>query len=109
MLIAGAERWIGEALDAWSEGDQPKVTLMAPMAVELLGKAALWRENPVLLVQLNDQHETSLVLLATHPDLATKGVKTVGLQIRSVSAVVYVTRSWPTRRPVRPAGCHRKI
>ncbi|HEU5473766.1 MAG TPA: hypothetical protein VFV67_24220 [Actinophytocola sp.] len=81
MLITGAERWIGEALDAWSEGDQPKVALMAPMAVELLGKATLWRENPVLLVQLNDQHETALFLLATHPDLATKGVKTVGLQI----------------------------
>lgn len=51
------------------------------MAVELLGKATLWRENPVLLVPLNEQHEASLFLLATHPDLATKGVKTIGLQI----------------------------
>lgn len=80
-LIIGAKRWIREALDAWTEDDQAKVALMAPMAVELLGKATLWRENPVLLVQLNDRHELSLFLLSTRPDLATKGVKTIGLQI----------------------------
>jgi hypothetical protein len=81
VLITGAERWMREALDAWTTDDQAKVALMAPMAVELLGKATLWRENPVLLVQLNDRHEVSLFLLATRPDLATKGVKTIGLQI----------------------------
>ena len=80
-LIIGAKRWIREALDAWIEDDQAKVALMAPMAVELLGKATLWRDNPVLLVQLNDRHELSLFLLATRPDLATKGVRTIGLQI----------------------------
>jgi hypothetical protein len=79
-LITGAQRWVCEALDAWSEDDQAKVALMAPMAVELLGKATLWRANPVLLVQLNDRHETSLFLLATRPDLAAKGIKTIGLQ-----------------------------
>jgi hypothetical protein len=79
-LIAGAQRWVREAVDAWSEDDQEKVALMAPMAVELLGKATLWRENPVLLVQLNERHETSLFLLATRPDLAAKEVKTIGLQ-----------------------------
>lgn len=46
------------------------------MGVELLGKATLWRENSVLLVQLNDRHEVSLFLLATRPDLATKGATT---------------------------------
>jgi hypothetical protein len=80
-LITSAERWIREALDAWTEDDQAKVALMAPMAVELLGKAALWRENPVLLVQLNDRHEVSLFLLATRPDLAASGVRTIGLQV----------------------------
>ncbi|MBP2325339.1 hypothetical protein JOF56_005724 [Kibdelosporangium banguiense] len=81
VLITGAKRWIGEALDAWTEGDQAKVAVMAPMAVELLGKATLWRENPVLLVQLTDQHEASLFLLATQPDLMAKGIKTIGLQV----------------------------
>lgn len=80
-MITGARRWIREALEAWTEDDQAKVALVAPMAVELLGKAALWRENPVLLVPLHDRHEASLFLLATRPDLATKGVKTIGLQI----------------------------
>lgn len=81
VLITGAKRWIGEALDAWTDDDHGKVAVMAPMAVELLGKATLWRENPVLLVQLNNNHEVSLFLLATQPDLATRGVKTIGLQI----------------------------
>jgi hypothetical protein len=81
VLIAAARRWIREALDAWAEDDQAKVALMAPMAVELLGKATLWRKNPVLLVQLTDQHEASLFLLATRPDLAAKGLKTIGLQV----------------------------
>jgi hypothetical protein len=80
-LIAGAQRWISAALDAWSEDDLAKVALMAPLAVELLGKATLWRENPVLLVQLNERHEATLFLLATRPDLAVKGVRTIGLQV----------------------------
>lgn len=80
-LVAGAQRWIGAALDAWSEDDLAKVALMAPLAVELLGKASLWRENPVLLVQLTERHEASLFLLATRADLRGKGVKTIGLQV----------------------------
>lgn len=80
VLLARAERWIREALDAWTEDDEARVALMAPIAVELLGKAVLWRENPVLLVPLSDRHETSLFLLATRSDLAIKGVKTIGLQ-----------------------------
>lgn len=80
-LIAGAQRWIGAALDAWSEDDLAKVALMAPLAVELLGKASLWRENPVLLVQLAERHEASLFLLATRADLRAKGLKTIGLQV----------------------------
>lgn len=78
-LILGAERWIREAVDAWTEDDHGKVALTAPIAVELLGKATLWRENPVLLVPLSDKHEASLFLLATRPDLASKDVRTIGL------------------------------
>lgn len=81
VLLFGGERWIREALDAWAEDDQAKVAVMAPMAVELLGKATLWRENPVLLVQLNDKHEATLFDLATSADLSARGVKTIGLRI----------------------------
>jgi hypothetical protein len=81
VLIANAKRCIGDALDAWAQGDQFNVALKAPVAVELLGKAALWRENPVLLVQLADQHEASLFLLAIQPDLTDKDVRTIGLQV----------------------------
>lgn len=80
-LVTGAQRWIREALDAWSVDDEAKVALLAPMAVELLGKAALWKTNPVLLVQLNERHEKSLHLLATGPDLATTGLTTIGLRV----------------------------
>lgn len=80
LLLVGAKRWIREAVDAWTEDDQAKVALVAPIGVELLGKATLWRENPVLLVPLSDRHEASLFLLATRSDLAIKGVKTIGLQ-----------------------------
>lgn len=45
MLIASAKRWVGEALDARTEDDHAKVGLLAPMAVEHLGKATLWRDN----------------------------------------------------------------
>lgn len=80
-LIKHAERWIREALEAWAEDDHAKVALLAPIAVELLGKATLWRENPVLLVPLQDRHENTLFLVATRPDLTMKGVRTIGLRI----------------------------
>lgn len=70
-----------EALVAWADDDQAKVALVAPLAVEFLGKATLWRKNPVLLVSLTQDHESSLLLLATNPDLTAKGLKTVGLQV----------------------------
>lgn len=79
MLIEGAGDRIRDALDAWTDEDHAKVAIMAPVAVEQLGKATLWRTNPVLLVQLRDSSEATLFRLATAPDLAAAGVKTISL------------------------------
>lgn len=32
-LVKGAQRWMLEALDAWSEEDEARISLLAPMAV----------------------------------------------------------------------------
>lgn len=51
---------------------------MGPIAVELLGKAALWLKNPVLLSpQGND--DFTLIHLATLPDLRQPRIRTIGL------------------------------
>jgi len=80
-LIGSAARWMTDALDAWTIDDYSKVAVLAPLAVEHLGKAALWRENPVLLVPLSPDAESSLFSLATQPDLASPKLRTVGLAI----------------------------
>ncbi|HWJ65116.1 MAG TPA: hypothetical protein VNT31_00420 [Nocardioides sp.] len=78
-LIRSASRWIDDALRAWSEDDHAKLAALAPLAVEHLGKAVLWRRNPALLVPLSQDAEPALVLLATNPDLASPKLRTVGL------------------------------
>lgn len=78
-LIESGGKWIREALTAWAEDDHDKVALIAPLGVEFLGKAALWRQNPVLLVIMHQNDEDSLIQLATKPDLAGEGLKTIGL------------------------------
>jgi len=77
-LIASARRWVDEALSAWLEEDYEKVALVAPVAVEHLGKAALWRTSPVLVMEINS--EPSLLALVQRPDLSRPGVKTVTLR-----------------------------
>lgn len=79
-LVLSAERWLDSAMDAWAADDFAKVGLMTPTAVEHLGKAYLWSRNPALLVQLASQHEGSLVELATSPSIASKTLKTIGLE-----------------------------
>ena len=80
-LIVSASSWMDDAMKAWAAGDFAKVGLMAPMAVEHLGKAALWNRNPVLLVRLDPNEEASLMALATAPNLAAKALRTVGLKL----------------------------
>ena len=80
-LLRSAANWMDEALNAWAADDYGKVAVLAPLAVEHLGKAVLWRENPVLVVPLTPDAEASLFSLATQPDLASPKLRTVGLAI----------------------------
>ncbi|WP_280249210.1 hypothetical protein [Nocardia abscessus] len=80
-LITSASGWMGEAMNAWSEDDFGKVALLAPLAVEHLGKAVLWKTNPVLVVPLSQEAEASLVKLANAPSLTDAKLRTVGLKL----------------------------
>jgi hypothetical protein len=79
-LIISASKWADSALTRWAAEDFAQVGLMAPMAVEHLCKAVLWKANPALLVQLKTSEEESLWILSSKPTLASKLLKTVGLQ-----------------------------
>jgi len=70
---------VQEALLAWSEDDFRKVSAAAPLGVEHLGKAVLWRTAPTLLVPLSRDAEPVLFALATKPDLDDPRLKTIGL------------------------------
>lgn len=72
---------MAEALGAWLAEDFDGAAASAPMAVELLGKAALWKLNPVLLVPLETKQEAALVDLATEPSLESPSLRTIGLKI----------------------------
>jgi hypothetical protein len=74
-----AASWMADALNAWLDDDYRKVGVLAPLAVEHLGKAALWAANPVLLIPLMQEAEPSLLILAVKPDLANPKLRTVGL------------------------------
>lgn len=80
-LINSASRWMDDALKAWAEGDYAKVAVLAPLAVEHLGKATLWRTNPVLIVPLSQDAEHSLISLATKPDISDPRLRTISLAV----------------------------
>lgn len=81
QLVRASASWIDAALRAWSDDDFSKVALLAPLAVELLGKAVLWNKNPVLVVPLSEGHDAVLLSLATKPRLSDPKLKTVGLAV----------------------------
>lgn len=78
-FVASARKWIAEALEGWAEADYAKVMALAPIAVEHLGKAALWDRNPVLLAILDRANQESFLLLATEPALDNESLRTIGL------------------------------
>jgi 8-oxo-dGTP pyrophosphatase MutT (NUDIX family) len=80
-LLVSASSWMNDAIRAWASGDFAKASLLAPLAVEHLGKAVLWNANPVLVVPLNPRDEASLILLATNPNLGAYSLKTIGLRL----------------------------
>lgn len=79
-LVRAATKWMDESLIAWANDDYVKVAALAPLAVELLGKAVLWRANPALLVPLNSNAEASLFALCRTPALDSPKLRTVGLR-----------------------------
>lgn len=81
QLIDSAHTWMTAALDAWTEEDYAKVSALAPLAVEHLGKAVLWQKNPVLLLPLQSGAEAVLLALATDPRIADPKLRTVGLGV----------------------------
>jgi hypothetical protein len=78
-LTSSSKKWLADAMKAWTEDDFAKVAVLAPLAVEHLGKAVLWKINPVLVVPLSQDSEQSLMGLATKPDLADPRLRTIGL------------------------------
>ncbi len=80
-LVASASRWMGRALAGWIDDDAETVGLLAPIAVEHLGKAVLWSRNPALLVPLVSNAEQSLLILAAGPTIANPKLRTIGLGV----------------------------
>lgn len=79
-LVRIAQRRTRSAIESWHDNDPESVVLMAPLAVELLGKAALWSLNPALLaLTAGPSAESSLVRLARGDDIEAKGLRTIGL------------------------------
>lgn len=77
--VGSGARWIKAALLAWADDDHEAIALYAPLAVEKLGKAALWKRNPSLLVPLTSNAEESLHILSAAPDPANPRLRTIGL------------------------------
>lgn len=80
-LVASASRWMGKALAGWVDDDPETVGLLAPIAVEHLGKTVLWSRNPALLVPLSNNAEPSLQILASRPTIANPRLRTIGLGV----------------------------
>lgn len=78
-LVSSASRWMRRAMTAWADDDAESVGLLAPIAVEHLGKAALWRRNPALLVPLQASAEIPLYVLSDNPRLNDPRLRTIGL------------------------------
>lgn len=79
-LIESAAEWIGDAIAAWLDNDPRRVVSLAPLALEHLGKAALWRRSPTLVAPLDRNYEDTLVTLAMNPAASDlPRIRTVGL------------------------------
>ena len=80
-MLASARSLLSDAMAAWAGKDHGKVLMLAPIAAEHVCKSALWHRNPVLLAQLDQNHEKSFLALATKPDANDESLRTIGLAI----------------------------
>jgi len=78
-LIAEARTRTKRALGSWHDSDYGVVALLAPAAVELLSKAALWNVNPALLTPSGDGMENALVKFARGGDPEAPDARTASL------------------------------
>ncbi len=79
-LIRAASAWAQDALAAVHGGNDHRAAVAGPMAVELLGKAALWKANPLLVVASDlVKDSASIVKIASSPDLRAPKMKTIYL------------------------------
>lgn len=79
-LVRAASAWAQDALSALHDEADHRAAVAGPMAVELLGKAALWRTNPLLVLApelLKDP--ASVIKIASDPDLRGQRMKTIYL------------------------------
>ena len=79
-LIRAASAWAQDALSAIHDEADHRAAVAGPMAVELLGKAALWRTNPLLVLAPELLKDPAFaVKVAMNPDLRGQRVKTIYL------------------------------
>lgn len=88
-LIAEARTRTRRALGSWHDSDYGVVALLAPAAVELLSKAALWNVNPALLTPSGESMENALVKFARGGDPGAPDARTASLNesLRRVEAL----------------------
>jgi hypothetical protein len=79
-LIRAASAWAQDALAAIHDDTDHRAAVAGPMAVELLGKAALWRTNPLLVLAPDVVKDSvSVVKIASGPDLRAPRMRTIYL------------------------------
>ncbi|MFJ2757469.1 hypothetical protein ACIO3S_17835 [Nocardioides sp. NPDC087217] len=93
-LTAAAGKWIRRAARAWADKDPALVAVAAPMAVEQLGKAFLWRTNPLLVLPIDRKHEGLFIRMALNPSLADPSLRTIGLGA-VLDRVMTIVPTWP--------------
>ncbi|WIB60220.1 hypothetical protein DEJ13_17545 [Curtobacterium sp. MCLR17_007] len=93
LLREGAKRWMRDALEAWSNDDLEHVAMIAPLSLELLGKATLWDMNPVLVMP-SAPSEEQLLRSVSRPDLRDPSARTVGLG-GVLSRLASLIPNWP--------------
>lgn len=101
QLVAGSRELMADALQAYGEDRPLKVATSAPVAIEQLAKAVLWRTNPALLVTLDRAQEDSLLILTSAaPSLAHPRLRTVGLDaaLRRIPEAITGTVSKESRQ-----------
>lgn len=104
-MVSSARRLLSDAMAAWAGKDHGKVLMLAPVAAEHLCKGVLWHKSPVLLAQLDKNHEKTFLALATKPDPNDASLRTIGLE----AALTRVARVYDLPPPLDDKRMRRLI